>query len=72
MTHTALTPREIDVLLQLMDGSATAAIAAYLVVSLDTVRFHLRNIREKTGQRTLHAVVAWGFRHETCCCTSPA
>lgn len=42
-----LTGREVDVLRQLADGLAYKQIAAALQVSLDTVRFHLRNIYGK-------------------------
>jgi len=42
-----LTEREVQVLRQLAEGLAYKQIAATLQVSLDTVRFHLRNIYGK-------------------------
>jgi DNA-binding NarL/FixJ family response regulator len=42
-----LTEREVDVLRQLSDGLAYKQIAAALKVSIDTVRYHLRNIYGK-------------------------
>ena len=45
----ALTPRELEVLQLLSDGSSTSDIAARLVVSVSTVRNHVQNILEKLG-----------------------
>ncbi|HZN54480.1 MAG TPA: response regulator transcription factor [Candidatus Polarisedimenticolaceae bacterium] len=42
-----LSPREIDVLRLLADGHVYKTAAAALDLSLDTVRFHVRNIYEK-------------------------
>ena len=52
--------REIDVLRELTTGATNKEIAAALHISEDTVRFHLKNILEKTGfqNRTELAVEA--------------
>lgn len=42
-----LSPRELDVLRLLTEGHSYKTAAAQLAVSLDTVRFHVRNIYEK-------------------------
>jgi DNA-binding NarL/FixJ family response regulator len=43
----SLTDRELDVLRRLAEGLAYKQIAAALAMSIDTVRFHLRNIYAK-------------------------
>lgn len=53
-----LTPREADVLLLIMAGSSTSAVASQLWVSEATVRSHCRSILRKCGapdRRTLRA-----------------
>lgn len=53
-----LTTRELEVLGLLAEGCSTEEIASRLVVSLHTVRNHVRNILMKLGARTkLEAVV---------------
>jgi PAS domain S-box-containing protein len=42
-----LTPRQLDVLRYLAAGHSTAAIAAKLGISIDTVRNHIRGIMER-------------------------
>lgn len=42
-----LSPREVDVLKRLAEGHVYKTAAAELGLSLDTVRFHIRNIYEK-------------------------
>ncbi len=55
-----LTPRELDVLRLLAQGQTNGAIAAGLVVSVATVKFHVENIIAKLGvaDRTQAAVRA--------------
>ena len=43
----ALTPRERDLLASLADGRTNAQIARELGISLNTVKFHLKNLYEK-------------------------
>ncbi|MFZ1289568.1 MAG: response regulator transcription factor [Melioribacteraceae bacterium] len=47
LEHIALTKREKEVLSGLVEGNSYKAIADKLNVSLDTVRFHFRNIYKK-------------------------
>lgn len=46
-----LTPAEARVLLRLMAGDSRAQAAEALGVSLNTIRFHLRNLMAKTGAK---------------------
>ncbi len=45
----SLTPREQDLLASLADGRTNAQIARELGISLNTVKFHLKNLYEKLG-----------------------
>ena len=47
-----LSAREREVLPLLLDGKTNAEIAAELYVSQSTVKYHMRNIRKKTGCQT--------------------
>jgi len=46
-----LSPRELDVLARLVRGESNADIAANLVISIDTVKTHLRNLLLKLRSR---------------------
>jgi DNA-binding CsgD family transcriptional regulator len=52
-----LTPRELEVLKFTMDGLTAAAISDRLAISVPTVNFHLRNLREKLGANSKHQAV---------------
>ena len=56
----ALTPRETDVLRQLVSGKSDAEIARSLYCSVPTVKHHIQQLRLKTGlsNRTQMAVAA--------------
>ena len=56
-----LTPSERRVLFQMMEGWSAAEIAATLVVSLTTVRSHIRSILRKLNVKSQLAAVALAF-----------
>jgi DNA-binding CsgD family transcriptional regulator len=53
----ALTPREVEVLKLTMEGLTAADIADRLLISVPTVNFHVRNLREKLGASSKHQAV---------------
>lgn len=57
-----LTPREIEVLSGLVDGNSYQAIADSLFISVDTVRFHFRNIYRKLHVHSQGEAVAKALR----------
>ena len=57
-----LSEREVEVLKWLAQGLPNQEIAAKLVVSENTVRFHLKNIYEKLQVTNRTEAVAWWFR----------
>jgi DNA-binding CsgD family transcriptional regulator/tetratricopeptide (TPR) repeat protein len=50
--HRALTPRESGVARMVASGMSTPQVAAELIVSVNTVEFHLRNVYAKLGIRS--------------------
>lgn len=57
-----LSQRELEVLQKLARGLPNAEIAGELIVSENTIRFHLKNIYEKLGVTNRTEAVAWYFR----------
>jgi DNA-binding NarL/FixJ family response regulator len=57
-----LTPREHEVLALVAEGATNAEIAARLVVSENTVKFHVKNILQKLHARNRAEVVAFAAR----------
>jgi DNA-binding NarL/FixJ family response regulator len=57
-----LTPREREVLVLVGQGATNAEIAARLVVSENTVKFHMKNILQKLHARNRAEVVAFAHR----------
>lgn len=49
MVELDLTPAERDVFALMGEGLSDEEIALRLIVSVNTVKFHVRNIREKCG-----------------------
>jgi DNA-binding CsgD family transcriptional regulator len=60
----ALTPRELQVLRLVADGSSNKAIAADLVLSERTVERHLSNIFAKVGVSSRAAATAYAYEHQ--------
>lgn len=59
----SLTPREQQVLEQLVQGATNREIAAALSISEHTVKFHLRNVLQKLHLKNRAQVVAYALRH---------
>lgn len=55
----SLTPRERQLLEQLAEGASNGQIAGRLSVSVNTVKFHLKNLYEKCGVRNRAQAVAF-------------
>jgi two-component system nitrate/nitrite response regulator NarP len=45
----SLTPREHELLAALSEGKSNAQLAARFEISVQTVKFHLKNVYEKLG-----------------------
>jgi DNA-binding NarL/FixJ family response regulator len=60
----ALTAREREVLQRLIDGGSNKQIADDIVVSENTVKYHLKNILRKLHVNNRAQVVAWAMRHD--------
>jgi NarL family two-component system response regulator LiaR len=58
-----LTPREREVLALLAEGRTNPQIAARLVVSRATVKFHISSILAKLGAGSRTEAVAFAFQH---------
>ena len=65
--HADPTRRELHVLALLADGRSLEEISDELVLSLSTVRAHVRNLQRKTEVHSLHQLTAWTFKHGQCC-----
>ena len=59
-----ITEREAEVLKLLSLGYTGPEIAERLVLGVDTVRTHIRNLKRKLGARTLPHLVAMGLSHQ--------
>ena len=59
-----LSQRELDVLLALTEGYTYKSIAEKLFVSVNTVRFHLRNIYAKLHVRSRTEAVAKALKNK--------
>lgn len=63
LSHSALTPREREILSYLAQGLSGAQIAADLSIALLTVRTHVRNLLEKLGAHSRLEAVSYALRH---------
>jgi DNA-binding NarL/FixJ family response regulator len=61
--HSALTPRESEVLRLIAGGCSNKAIASALAMSERTVARHITNIYAKIGTRSKSAATAYAIRH---------
>lgn len=57
-----LTPREVEILAMVGDGSSNKAVARRLGISAHTVKFHLEAVFRKLGVTTRAEAVAQGLR----------
>jgi two-component system nitrate/nitrite response regulator NarL len=53
-----LTPREFEILTMIADGKSTGAIALELVISIETVRSHVKAVLRKLGVHSRAAAIA--------------
>lgn len=51
-----LTPKEVEIVVKLVEGSSLAAAATALGIAYETARFHLKNIYKKVGVNTQAAL----------------
>ncbi|TFH37614.1 MAG: response regulator transcription factor [Anaerolineales bacterium] len=58
----SLTPREIELLGLVQEGRSNLAIAQQLLISENTVKYHLKNIFQKLGVQNRTEAVAHAFR----------
>ena len=58
-----LTDRENEVLALLAEGLSNAEIAERLVISITTVKFHVRNLLSKLGVTSRAEAVAMAWQH---------
>jgi DNA-binding NarL/FixJ family response regulator len=58
----ALTDREKQILAELVEGKTYQGVAAALFISIDTVRFHIRNIYRKLQVHSVSEAVAKAIR----------
>jgi DNA-binding NarL/FixJ family response regulator len=59
-----LTPRELEVLRHIVEGSSNRDIAGALSLSVRTIERHISNIYNKTGIQGRAAITAYALRRE--------
>ncbi|MFX3619282.1 MAG: response regulator [Sporolactobacillus sp.] len=64
--HDELTPREMEVLLQMARGKSNQEIANDLFISLKTVKVHVSNILSKLEVQDRTQAVIYAFQHDLC------
>lgn len=63
LPHHALSPRELQVFLLILDGRQTSDIAAELDLGISTVSTYLKSIREKLNVNGVAEIVHYAHRH---------
>lgn len=63
LPHHALTPRELQVFLLILDGRQTSDIAAELNLGISTVSTYIKSIREKLNVSGVAEIVHYAHRH---------
>jgi DNA-binding CsgD family transcriptional regulator len=63
--HYRISPRELQVLARLLQGSSLAEIAQTLTISSSTVQDHIKRLIEKTRSGNRSEMIANMFRHDT-------
>jgi DNA-binding NarL/FixJ family response regulator len=58
-----LTPREVEVLRLISEGCSNQEIASRLVISINTVTNHVKNILGKTGSSNRTEAAGFAHRH---------
>ena len=69
--HVETTPRERDVLGQLLRGLSVADIASELGIAPSTARMHIKRLHEKAATTNLHSLALWAVAHAECCVREP-
>jgi DNA-binding CsgD family transcriptional regulator len=58
-----LTPREQDVVREIMEGKRNKEIAESLGLGIESIKTYAARIRKKLGVRNRTAVAVWGMKH---------
>lgn len=61
--HESLTDRELQVLHMIVNGKSNAEIAAEMIISLSTVKYHVSNILSKLGVKNRSEAIAYARQH---------
>jgi DNA-binding NarL/FixJ family response regulator len=61
--HSALTPRELEILQMIVDGKSNKEIAAVLNLSANTVAVHRANMMDALGIHKAAELVVYAIRH---------
>ena len=59
-----LTPREVQIMQLVAQGDTKDQIAGKLGISVDTVRFHVKNINLRLETRNLKQAIAVSIKHD--------
>lgn len=68
----ALSERELAVLVELSHGHTNKQIAAELWLSEQTVKFHLRNVYRKLGIKSRTEALRYAYEHDLAAASTPA